>query len=934
MGGRRPRWVRRVLFPVVALLSGVIATVTTAIGFDDPSPAQVAQAILIGLGTAVLTALLEYVVSTNEEPEQADPAGPVPRKGWRERLALLRGKLSRLWQVLDPHRIHWTVRPEIAPLPDEQSIFRKRPQVIEELVKRHDERRSQLPSHRLLRLLPRRRKKIAKGSPLVVVIHGKPGCGKSEIGVSLAHKLLPRYPGGAVYANLGTAGSARPAAEILRTCLEALRWPANEIPTDATECAKLMRSLTDKRRILFFFDATRHHDQLRQVLPAGSGCCVIVTSRRRDIDPTDGVSYQLNEPDMDESLDILRSAAQLEDESRPIAAAEVVEFCGRLPLALRSAGEQVTSSGADLGNLAEMLRAETTRLENLDSKNRKVLDRVSSEYRRLLPDERRALQWLSLVPDHCFDGQALQILLNVPEQEAEDTVARLAEVRLLDIDPAYSAVPGAVRYQFAPLVKLLARQELDESTAFRDSVPNRKDALASWDSRRVPRFEEAVERYYKGSPDHCPQAWLDLVRAEYPSLVRAIHATSNATLRWQLAAMLTGCVPAGVDADEAIDAIELGIVEAQKERSLLGELDTLLSKASLLIGLERYGRAWETLESVRRRVLESLPSCPEGERDELNLRHAIAHRKWAEALLQAAAYADAGPELQKARVLAREARNEAELRMIAMLQAELHHVAVTPLAMEDVADGRVNDAARFRYNLTMCEAERRLEHWRLACAHLENELALSQGDQRRAARLNYRLARLFLDWWGKTSESHRELARVAVRRSADALLLFARLGDHRGVTRARCLLARAMAAGGLFTEARLECDQAGEEIEEHVDPADIAYLPLRARLCRARGELLLRQGDRRQACHELLTASKLFRRTGDWSSQTTVNKILTQVSAQGFPHGVWPSAVPSQKSSKQEATGAQRIPSQRQWMSGLRADDDGGPGPDLRSQCC
>ena len=58
--------------------------------------------------------------------------------------------------------------------------------------------------------------------PVLLLIHGKAGVGKSTLADELARRLAPHYPHGQIFANLGTAGAARTPKEVLKDFLLAL----------------------------------------------------------------------------------------------------------------------------------------------------------------------------------------------------------------------------------------------------------------------------------------------------------------------------------------------------------------------------------------------------------------------------------------------------------------------------------------------------------------------------------------------------------------------------------------------------------------------------------------------------------------------------------------------------------------------------------------
>jgi len=253
----------------------------------------------------------------------------------------------------------WRKRGRIAPAaPHGDALFRGRERELVELRERHREERA---ARRLVGAQPAGM--LAGGDasrsttgPILLLIHGMPGVGKSALALELARQLARHFPQGQLYANLGTLGEARAPGEILKEFLDALGWPADEMPATTVERAKLFRSLTTGRRVLFILDAARTPAQVVHLLPSDPLCTVIVTSRR-DLGPElNTTSYPLDVPDMDEAITILRAASGTDDGSRPECAVEIVESCGALPLALRAAAERASLGGTELCHVASLLR--------------------------------------------------------------------------------------------------------------------------------------------------------------------------------------------------------------------------------------------------------------------------------------------------------------------------------------------------------------------------------------------------------------------------------------------------------------------------------------------------------------------------------------------------------------------------------------------------
>jgi hypothetical protein len=96
--------------------------------------------------------------------------------------------------------------------------------------------------------------------------------------------------------------------------------------------------------MLLVLDDAASPEQVRPLLPGMAGCAVIVTTRVRLVGLPSGRSMSLAPLG---HLDALRLLAQIIGRARldaePDAAAEVVDACGGLPLAVRIAAERLTA---------------------------------------------------------------------------------------------------------------------------------------------------------------------------------------------------------------------------------------------------------------------------------------------------------------------------------------------------------------------------------------------------------------------------------------------------------------------------------------------------------------------------------------------------------------------------------------------------------------
>ncbi|GAA3454036.1 AfsR/SARP family transcriptional regulator [Dactylosporangium matsuzakiense] len=179
------------------------------------------------------------------------------------------------------------------------------------------------------------------GMPVAMVL-GLPGVGKTALAVHLAHRLRHHFPDGQWYVGL-TNDQCR--TRELRTVLgELIR--ASGADTDGgcdtiESMAAFLRGRLADRRVLLLLDDAVDADQVSHLLPGTSGSAVLLTSRFYQ--PTlvarhSAVPYRLDELGTDESLTLLaRLLGAGRVEAEPDAAADLVQLCGHLPLALQLA---------------------------------------------------------------------------------------------------------------------------------------------------------------------------------------------------------------------------------------------------------------------------------------------------------------------------------------------------------------------------------------------------------------------------------------------------------------------------------------------------------------------------------------------------------------------------------------------------------------------
>ncbi|MGW0034578.1 BTAD domain-containing putative transcriptional regulator [Streptomyces sp. NPDC003314] len=269
-------------------------------------------------------------------------------------------------------------------------------------------------------------------APVLAVVSGGPGMGKTALALHAAHLVADRYPAGAALLSLsgpdGTPRSADEAAAELRALLPSAASPGN--PPGAS---------------LVILDDVVHPDQVRRFLDVTDCGAVVVTSRMglAALVATHGPAVlQLGALTPPESRALLTAVLGEERMAAETAAAHALtEACGHVPLALRIvAARLLTRPRMRLADhSAWLLRDLPARLALPDDPRMSVPLALDGALRRLpapLADAHLRLARL----DGRITAPDAAGALSVPETDAEEVLERLLDTGLIEEDQ-----PGALR---------------------------------------------------------------------------------------------------------------------------------------------------------------------------------------------------------------------------------------------------------------------------------------------------------------------------------------------------------------------------------------------------------------------------------------------------------------------------------------------------------
>lgn len=320
--------------------------------------------------------------------------------------------------------------------------------------------------------------------PRLVVISGPAGIGKSSLALRAAHQALPWFPrGGALYAALGRHPYQRQIIDrVLASFVDALQGPQQTVPEDPAECRRVYRELSARRAPLVVLDDVADARTVRELLPAGRGSAVLVTSREPLPELGEHTAIALAPLPESAARELLTAILGERAESEPAAVAAIVESAGGHPMALQLASASLAA------RRHWALDAAVGRVGGLTGARQRPFSGALDISYALLPEqERAALRWLGALPDQTFAPWMLAALLADEEEAAWHLIERLSYARLLERQVQDSA--GVARFRVPDHVYAYAAERLHAET----SAQERAAALRRLDQARAQRQDTQAQ---------------------------------------------------------------------------------------------------------------------------------------------------------------------------------------------------------------------------------------------------------------------------------------------------------------------------------------------------------------------------------------------------------------------------------------------------------
>lgn len=298
-------------------------------------------------------------------------------------------------------------------------------------------------------------------APVICVVTGAAGVGKTTLAVHWAQLHRDRFADGQLYLNLrgfDPVGPPTSPAEAMPVLLQMLQVPAAQIPATLAAQVGVYRSVLARRQMLIVLDNVRDAEQARPLLPGVPGCVVVITSRSQltSLVVSEGANpLPLDLLSADEARELLAhrlGAARVAAE--PAAVNDLIARCARLPLALAiMAARAAMHPGFALAALAGDPGGPHAGLDEFDGGDHATRVRTvfSWSYQTLSPDAARLFRLLGLHPGPDIAAPAAASLAGAPPGQVRPLLAELARAHLIT-----EHAPG--RHSFHDLLRAYAAE--------------------------------------------------------------------------------------------------------------------------------------------------------------------------------------------------------------------------------------------------------------------------------------------------------------------------------------------------------------------------------------------------------------------------------------------------------------------------------------------
>jgi DNA-binding SARP family transcriptional activator/tetratricopeptide (TPR) repeat protein len=397
-------------------------------------------------------------------------------------------------------------------------------------------------------------------TPLLGVVVGAAGVGKTTLAVRIAHRMAARYPDAQLFLSFPGDGPGA-VAEALDRLLRMLGVPAARIPAGTGERARLWRAEMAHRRAVIVLDDVPAPDQVAPIVLAAGDSLTLVTSRQHADWPGQCV-LRLEPLGADESATLLQRAADPAVGQDAVKMTTVASLCGGWPLAIRVAASRLQAADGDLDQLINELEdVHTGRSESGDTAHR-IFSAFEVTYRQLTLRDKRIFRILGASPSADFGLDTASALTGETPVSTADGISALSRCCLIERRTAGRFVFHDLVRAFAAARCAQEEPELEHRRAISRLIQYYADTLTTVDAASHLLFSPAPADETTAQVPTDPgsaHAWLE---AEWRNV--ALVARYAASHEWHrqcadLTHSLGVFLEAGGYWNDAVSAHEMGL---------------------------------------------------------------------------------------------------------------------------------------------------------------------------------------------------------------------------------------------------------------------------------------------------------------------------------------------------------------------------------------
>ena len=449
--------------------------------------------------------------------------------------------------------------------------------------------------------------------PLVAVLGGLSGAGKSALGKYWFHLVRERFHDGDLLADFSKRrrGPAVDVSGVLADFIRRLSPVGAIVPATEDERVERFKDLTYDRKLLVLVDDFTEAVEVSQLEPLGKECLLVATSYREFQElHYDGAEYvPVNPLNPEQAKEMLVTMAGERGDAfrrEEKETEKLLAICGGLALPLCVCASRLMLGGEDLSVAAivAIVADEQQRLEYLSGVGEYDGAAVFGfAYADLPPSQQLVYRRLGLHPGVDLTPAHAAVLTGVTSTEAAEKMAALAGTYLL------GAVEGG-RYRFHDLVRLHARESAEREESA-DECEEHFKALINWYRAALRRADWALTeerlRLAPSDPIEAPDLptfadersafdWLEGERANILAVLRAARDREWDEWVWQMVESLWLFHYNRRHYNDWIDATRIGIECAHRAGHRDAETRLRTQLAWALAELRHFELAGEELD--------------------------------------------------------------------------------------------------------------------------------------------------------------------------------------------------------------------------------------------------------------------------------------------------------------------------------------------------